>query len=531
MANKTIIWNQLIKNGDFTSKSYWSIVQVVSWTVSNNEAIIVANGLQSYAYFHQNISTSLLMTNHKYLISLDATVLDGSDTTFSVAMHNGANVQDIVQTVPLSSGINNIHVDNIWTANSNYIDTMTSSARLIMYLPHSGGLGKVGYTTKVRNVQMFDLTLMFGEGNEPATEEEFWSHFERKVYPYNTGMEQSLFTIGRKNKIYTGKSIIWNQLVDKSWNYPTSGARPNGVTFTKLSDGSVHAVGMIGSLVDYVSVYFTNTLHVASNHIYFSRDCSPQAFDHTIISSNAFCKIWRANEDTDTGRLFQAYSPTGRMVDAILRPQLYDLTLMFGSGNEPNTVAAFYQYFDDIFYDYNTGTEQPLFTIGRKNKIYTGKNITWNQIADFGTLYGRGQYSDFSAYFKTTDKIIKGHKYFISSDNVVLTGGTGNLSCYYRNENNVPTTWIRSKELPIAEAPANMSGGVGQTGDHFWLYASRTYSASNILLCDLTLMFGAGNEPTTPEEFWSHFERKHYPYNTGTQQPLFTIGRKSKIGG
>lgn len=167
--------------------------------------------------------------------------------------------------------------------------------------------------------------------------------------------------------------------------------------------------------------------------------------------------------------------------------------------------------------------------IAYKNKIYTGKNITWNQIADFDTLYGRGQYSDFSAYFKTTDKIIKGHKYFMSADNIPLAGGTGALGCWYRNENNVATIWIRSKQTPIAEAPANMSGGVGQTGDHFWLYASRIYSSSNILLCDLTLMFGAGNEPTTADEFWSHFERKHYDYNTGESQPLFLISRKRKI--
>ena len=46
---------------------------------------------------------------------------------------------------------------------------------------------------------------------------------------------------------------------------------------------------------------------------------------------------------------------------------------------------------------------------------------------------------------------------------------------------------------------------------------------------NLTKMFGAGNEPSTPEEFWSYFDHKLYPYNAGETQPLFKISRKSYI--
>ena len=51
-----------------------------------------------------------------------------------------------------------------------------------------------------------------------------------------------------------------------------------------------------------------------------------------------------------------------------------------------------------------------------------------------------------------------------------------------------------------------------------------------VMVMDLTQMFGAGNEPTTPEEFWSYFDHKLYPYNTGETQPLFKISRKSQWG-
>ena len=46
---------------------------------------------------------------------------------------------------------------------------------------------------------------------------------------------------------------------------------------------------------------------------------------------------------------------------------------------------------------------------------------------------------------------------------------------------------------------------------------------------NLTKMFGAGNEPATPEEFWTYFDHKLYPYNAGETQPLFKISRKSYI--
>ena len=43
-------------------------------------------------------------------------------------------------------------------------------------------------------------------------------------------------------------------------------------------------------------------------------------------------------------------------------------------------------------------------------------------------------------------------------------------------------------------------------------------------------MFGTGNEPATPAEFWTYFDHKLYSYNPGETQPLFKISRKSKWG-
>ena len=42
------------------------------------------------------------------------------------------------------------------------------------------------------------------------------------------------------------------------------------------------------------------------------------------------------------------------------------------------------------------------------------------------------------------------------------------------------------------------------------------YAVSDFMLIDLTKMFGAGNEPSTPEEFEALFLEDYYPYNEGT---------------
>ena len=70
-------------------------------------------------------------------------------------------------------------------------------------------------------MMVMDLTQMFGAGNEPATPAEFWSYFDHKLYPYNSGETQTLFKISRKSQwgsatpasLYVGEDIIIPQIV------------------------------------------------------------------------------------------------------------------------------------------------------------------------------------------------------------------------------------------------------------------------------------------------------------------------------
>ena len=153
-----------------------------------------------------------------------------------------------------------------------------------------------------------------------------------------------------------------------------------------------------------------------------------------------------------------------------------------------------------------------------------GKTIEFNQRADFGTLYGVDSNYQISETFKSSDSVIAGNKYFFYAD-VVSIGGNSTLGIWWRNADNEAVRWCNRNAISVA--PATLVGG-GTTQQNFWMYGSRTLSATNIMLFDLTAMFGAGNEPSTPAEFWQYFDNKYYPYNTGETQQLFLQSRKAK---
>ena len=52
------------------------------------------------------------------------------------------------------------------------------------------------------------------------------------------------------------------------------------------------------------------------------------------------------------------------------RDKLFDLTLMFGAGNEPATVAEFEKLFPRDYYDYNAGEVIPFAGQNRRNILY-----------------------------------------------------------------------------------------------------------------------------------------------------------------
>ena len=66
-----------------------------------------------------------------------------------------------------------------------------------------------------------------------------------------------------------------------------------------------------------------------------------------------------------------------------------------------------------------------------------------------------------------------------------------------------------------------------RASSQFYIVIGKDYPVSNLVftpqLCDLTEMFGAGNEPATVEEFKALFPHDYYPYNAGTETLVGTV--------
>lgn len=155
-----------------------------------------------------------------------------------------------------------------------------------------------------------------------------------------------------------GRSIVWNQLVKPVFNETTQA----GVKFTFSNDGIITLNGTATTTGNAVSLQSVKNqkghkyLMVANplsgvyggNQLLFSSQSFGQdSTGHgTIITNESSNEVW----------YYTIYVYEGVTYDNVkLQPQIFDLTAMFGSGNEPNTVEEFEAMFPADYYPYNAG--------------------------------------------------------------------------------------------------------------------------------------------------------------------------------
>ena len=155
-----------------------------------------------------------------------------------------------------------------------------------------------------------------------------------------------------------GRSIMWNQLVKPVPTVVTQA----GVKFTFSDDGIITLNGTATTTGSAVSVQSVKNqkghkyLMIASplsgvygaNQLMFSSQSFGQdSTGHgTIIVNESSNAVW----------YYTIYVYNGVTYDNVkLQPQIYDLTAMFGSGNEPTTVEEFEAMFPATYYPYNAG--------------------------------------------------------------------------------------------------------------------------------------------------------------------------------
>lgn len=152
------------------------------------------------------------------------------------------------------------------------------------------------------------------------------------------------------------------QLLDKS-KYPAT-QTINGVTFTNNGDGTITYNGVTSVGANYI---LQSGLKVVSGHKYFScvgenignkisvllyaNEDPYNTFDNRF--PNADGEIVTALKNSD--ELYYQPKPHHNISfsNFVLKPQLFDLTEMYGAGNEPKTVEEFKAKFPNELYPYS----------------------------------------------------------------------------------------------------------------------------------------------------------------------------------
>ena len=164
-------------------------------------------------------------------------------------------------------------------------------------------------------------------------------------------------------------SITWNQLINQN-NFPSSISQ-NGVTGTvNKSNGSIT---FNGNCTAYnVIAIGHGSVPVTSGHKYIFKGCPPGGhsadataaqggtYDYRVNANGSYLSelgnglLWTATY-TGTMNVYIRVASGYTCNNVVFYPKLFDLTLMFGAGNEP-TLEEFLMMFPSNYYSYDPGT-------------------------------------------------------------------------------------------------------------------------------------------------------------------------------
>ena len=247
--------------------------------------------------------------------------------------------------------------------------------------------------------QLFDLTEMFGAGHEPATVAEFKAKFPEAYYPY----QRAVLTVYNKVVRPCARKGEVVQLVDPTIFNKTQ--EVEGITYTG-NNGVVSASGTATGLSLFdLKTKFSD---IFSDHMYLITGCPENGSLQTYnlrYSTYGFGDIGNgaitSGENINNFRIVIIQGTT--VENLIFTPQLFDLTAMYGAGNEPKTLADFRKDFPESYYPYSPIQTKNLFDIRKYTGLINGrlgnesgsffiKNLTQNSLTIRLGVYGSSGY-------------------------------------------------------------------------------------------------------------------------------------------
>lgn len=157
-----------------------------------------------------------------------------------------------------------------------------------------------------------------------------------------------------------GKTIVWNQLITKQ----NESAHNYGLDFTWMDNGKIKISGTSTYTDGDLNAYtILNSIEVTAGHKYLFKLTGTDSFyilgygigESTMQSQ----KLIFEPQDSGIENLaicgIKEKIQSGAVIDDVVCPQIFDLTQMFGSGNEPSAPEEFEAMFPADYYPYNAG--------------------------------------------------------------------------------------------------------------------------------------------------------------------------------
>lgn len=187
MQRDRIMWNQLIRNGNMTNTDYWT-ASYSSRDVTNGElTLTLTSGTASNRRLYQVLNGTIPSGHKVYCKFLFKA--NRADYDFRVALTNSSTLPTTASTSCVTFSTS---VANSWMRYRNILTTTSATT----YFTLGTRLATNTSPTPViilDNIQLFDLTAMFGAGNEP-TISQFDVLFDSDYYDFNTGEEQIIIS-------------------------------------------------------------------------------------------------------------------------------------------------------------------------------------------------------------------------------------------------------------------------------------------------------------------------------------------------
>ena len=218
VRGKTVVFNQILENGNFVDTTGWMNAGGDSISVSNN--VITATSATDVAFFgfRANTGRSKVIADHIYYAAVDVRT---NQSQYMYNIYFGACFSNSY----ITTGTNWQRLHRIAKA------TATGDSQIGVRRANLTPSGTPA-TIEAKNFIFVDLTAMFGAGNEPATVEEFEALYPLPYYDYNAAE-----VLGFK-----GQTLQTNQLQqwDEEWELgiynSTTGQKSSSTSFSRTKN-------------------------------------------------------------------------------------------------------------------------------------------------------------------------------------------------------------------------------------------------------------------------------------------------------